>query len=194
MTDLNRKFVAGWLLMCLGLSVMAAGWLMAGRAQASSDPSLPAEAAAASHDDLIRIHVIANSDSAADQALKLKVRDAVLELLASRLAGATTVDEAEAALAAALPDLEGAAGQVIAENGFAYGAKAELGRFDFPGKSYGDLYLPAGNYKALRIVIGEGQGANFWCLAYPSLCYRLNEVKRKPGGSTQAGGPRDNRW
>lgn len=178
--DLNRKMMVGWMLMCLSLTAVATGWWMTGDAAAATR----SESVAAANDDMIRIHVIANSDSAEDQALKLKVRDAVMAELAPRLAGVSSVSEAEAALRESLAKLEETAGQVIDEQGFVYQVRAELGRFDFPGKSYGDLYLPAGEYTAFRLVIGEGAGANFWCLVYPSFCYRLYEVQVTPGGST----------
>lgn len=187
---MSRKIVAGWLLMCLGLSAVATGWVMAREAQAST----PA-AEEAANEELIRIHVIANSDSAEDQALKLKVRDAVLQELAPKMEGLFNVADAEAAIAVSLAGLERAAGRVVDEQGFAYTVRAELGRFDFPGKSYGDLYLPAGNYKALRVVIGQGEGANFWCLVYPQFCYKLFELpKKKKSGGSYGGTGRDDRW
>ncbi|MFZ5827070.1 MAG: stage II sporulation protein R [Bacillota bacterium] len=179
---MNRKIVAGWLLVCLGLSTVATGWALARNAHAASLPEVALAGETAANDELIRVHVIANSDSAEDQALKLKVRDAVLAELAPRLAGAESVTEAEAVIAEALPALERVAGRVVDEQSFAYQVRAELGRFAFPGKSYGDLYLPAGEYKALRVVIGEGQGANFWCLVYPSYCYRIYEIQKPSGG------------
>lgn len=187
---MRRKIVAGWLLMCLGVSAVLTGWMMAREAQAS-----PLAAEQAANEDLIRIHVIANSDSAEDQALKLKVRDAVFQELAPRMAGAMSVEEAEAAIAGALSSLERVGGRVVDEQGFAYQVRAELGRFDFPGKSYGDLYLPAGEYKALRVVIGKGEGANFWCLVYPQWCYKVYELpKKKKGGGSAGGSGRDDRW
>lgn len=184
---MSRKIVAGWLLLCLGLSAVATGWLLARSASAASAPEVASAGESAANNELIRIHVIANSDSVQDQALKLKVRDAVLAELAPRLAGAGSVDEAEGIIAEALSGLEATAGRVVDQQSFAYRVRAELGRFAFPGKSYGDLYLPAGEYKALRIVIGEGQGANFWCLVYPSFCYRIYEVQKPTGGSTVPG-------
>lgn len=193
---MSRKMMAGWLLVCLGLSAVASGWLLARNAQAGVSPDTAVAVESAANDELIRIHVIANSDTAEDQALKLKVRDAMLAELSPRLAGATDVTEAEAVIAEALPQLEAIAGRVIDVQGFAYPVRAELGRFSFPGKSYGDLYLPAGDYKALRVVIGEGQGANFWCLVYPSFCYTIFEVRRSSGGSSGPGGGsgHTNRW
>lgn len=188
---MSRKFVVGWLLLCLGISTVMTGWFMAGRAQAGSF-----DLAAAAREDLIRIHVIANSDSREDQGLKLQVRDAVMNVLTPRFHGVTTTAEAEAVIADTLFRLESEAARVIAEQGFTYGVRAELGWFDFPDKSMDGLTLPAGNYKALRVVIGQGQGANFWCLLYPSFCYRVYEVQKKHGGSTGAGkgAGTDDRW
>ncbi len=189
---MSRKLLAGWLLICMGVSTMLLGWTMTSKAQAASEPY---ETAAGTHDEMIRIHVIANSDSPEDQALKLKVRDAVLAELAPRLQGAATVEEAEAVVMDALMSLQGVSAGVIEHQGFDYGVRAELGRFAFPGKSYGDLYLPAGEYKALRVVIGEGKGANFWCLVFPTLCYNIREFKRNASGSsTPTGGGATNRW
>jgi len=164
---MNRKLIAGSLLIALGLLQIGGGWLLAqGAAEAHlADP------------DLVRIHVIANSDSEADQALKLLVRDAVLARLRPELAGAGSRTEAEAAIRPGLRELEAAAAAVIAAEGFAYPVKAELGEFDFPGKAYDGLYLPAGRYRALRILIGAAEGANFWCLVYPSFCYTIQEVQ-----------------
>lgn len=176
------------MLVCLGFSMVMTGWLMARNAEAATP--------VVARENLIRVHVIANSDTAEDQALKLQVRDAVMERLASRLVGVTTAAEAEPVIAGALRELENEASRVIDQQGFAYPVRAELGWFEFPDKSAGDIFLPAGNYKALRVVIGQGQGANFWCLLYPSFCYKLYEVKPKPGGSADpgAGSNHDSRW
>lgn len=190
---MSRRILAGWLVACLGFSAVMTGWLMARGAQAG----VPAVEAMA-REDLLRIHVLANSDSAEDQALKLQVREAVLAVLTPRLAGVSTSAEAEAVIADSLFELDRVAARVIEAQGFAYGVRAELGWFDFPDKSVDDLTLPAGNYKALRIVIGQGKGANFWCLIYPSFCYKVKEVKKKKpptGGSTSPhGSARDDRW
>lgn len=172
---MNRNLLTGWLLLCLGLAQIGGGWLLAHQAQSAPAPLADAE--------LIRIHVIANSDSAEDQALKLQVRDAVLASLAPALAGAGSTAQAEAAIRQALPLLEREAAAVVDEQGFAYPVRAELGEFDFPGKAYESLYLPAGRYKAVRILIGAAEGANFWCLVYPSFCYTIEEVQRPQAAS-----------
>jgi len=176
-------------MICIGVSTMVLGWMMGQDAEASVTPYETTSAGA--NDDLIRIHVIANSDSDGDQALKLKVRDAVLAELATRLEGVTTVEAAEAVVTDALNGLQQRSAQVIADQGYAYGVRAELGRFAFPGKSYGNLYLPAGEYKALRIVIGEGKGKNYWCLLFPNLCYTIWEFQGGGGGDGGGGGGAD---
>lgn len=119
---------------------------------------------------LIRLHVIANSDDAADQELKLQVRDRVLQEAEAVLAGAGSREEAERALTAALPRLEDAAAREIAAQGAVFGVTASLERTAFPTRDYGTFALPAGEYTALRIVIGEGRGRNWWCVVFPPLC------------------------
>ena len=119
---------------------------------------------------MIRLHVIANSDSAEDQALKLKVRDAVLEQATETLRGADSQAEASRRLTDILPELEETARAVITANGYDYGVRAELAETSFPTKEYDGFALPAGEYMALRLVIGEGAGQNWWCVVYPPLC------------------------
>jgi stage II sporulation protein R len=173
---MTRRIMSGWLVLCLGLSMILTGSIAyreAGAARPQPESAIPAE-------ELIRIHIIANSDSEADQWLKLQVRDAILAALAPRMAPIRSLTDAEATLQASLTELEEIAASVIAQHGSPHPVRVEFGRFTFPGKSYGDLYLPAGEYRALRLVIGRGEGANFWCLVYPSLCYNVREVRRYP--------------
>ncbi|BAD40208.1 stage II sporulation protein R [Symbiobacterium thermophilum] len=169
---MNRKLITGWLLIVLGLGQAGGGVLLAAAARA--------EDAALADPNLVRIHVIAHSDSPEEQALKLAVRDAVLDRLRPALSGARSRAEAEARIAVLLPELEQAARAVAAAWGAAHPVRAELGTYAFPGKGYGDLYLPAGRYRALRILIGDAAGANFWCLVYPSFCYTIREVQVPP--------------
>ena len=119
---------------------------------------------------VIRIHVIANSDSENDQQLKLEVRDAVLELVAE--AGEGVDDPAEMAqrLLPKLPELERAGEEVLRDRGCGDEVTATLTRCWFPTKHYSDFAFPAGEYTALRLVIGEGAGENWWCVAFPPLC------------------------
>lgn len=121
--------------------------------------------------NLIRFHVIANSDSLEDQQLKNNVRDAILDQVGERFKDAETVGEARNIVFASLSDIETAARKEIARKGKEYPVKAQLGQFDFPAKSYGRFTLPSGNYEAVKVVIGEGKGANWWCVLFPPLCF-----------------------
>lgn len=122
-------------------------------------------------DNLIRLHVIANSDSPEDQSLKHTVRDAVLEYVRSIIKDVNSVDQARAIVSENLSGITAVAKQVIEDSGSSYEVKAALGSYPFPTKAYGDILLPAGEYQALRIVIGNGGGANWWCVLFPPLCF-----------------------
>lgn len=121
--------------------------------------------------EVLRLHILANSDSQEDQALKLKVRDAVLSY-AGDLFGATQSKEQAVAQAwSVLGQLEEVAEQTLRENGCEYQVKASIERVFFPTREYGEgNRLPAGFYDALRLEIGRAQGRNWWCILYPPLC------------------------
>ena len=122
-------------------------------------------------DKVLRLHVLANSDSQADQALKLRVRDAVLERAEGLLAGAEDRAAAEALLAARLPDLAAAGADAVGAAGYGYPVTVSLeDSCWFPTRVYEDFALPAGLYTALRVEIGSGAGPNWWCVAFPPLC------------------------
>lgn len=120
-------------------------------------------------DKVVRLHVVANSDSEADQALKLKVRDAVLAEATPDLAGLNR-DEALETLERELPRIGKTAAEVVAREGFDYPVAVSLREEAFPTKRYDDFALPAGDYTALRVQIGEGDGQNWWCVVFPPLC------------------------
>ena len=119
---------------------------------------------------VIRIHVIANSDSENDQRLKLEVRDAVLELVAEAGEGVNDPAEMAQRLLPKLPELERAGEEVLRDRGCGDEVTATLTRCWFPTKHYSDFAFPAGEYTALRLVIGGGEGENWWCVAFPPLC------------------------
>ena len=119
---------------------------------------------------LLRLHVVANSDSDADQALKLEVRDAVLDCAARYLENVSDVRAAEQVLGAHLAELAGAGQAVVREKGYDYAVRASLGTSHFPTKTYDGFALPAGDYRALRVTIGAGEGRNWWCVVFPALC------------------------
>ena len=121
-------------------------------------------------DSVIRFHVIANSDSREDQALKLAVRDRVLEEAESLYPEGATLAQAQAALVGHLNTLSAAGRAVVEEQGYDYPVTAVLEDCWFPTKEYEGFALPAGNYTALRVTIGEGKGQNWWCVAFPPLC------------------------
>ena len=119
---------------------------------------------------VIRIHVVANSDSEEDQQLKLAVRDRVLEQAKSIYPEDATLEEAKAILQKNLAVLAEAGRKAVEEAGRNDTVTAGIGPAWFPTKEYEEFALPAGNYTALRIVIGEGKGQNWWCVAFPPLC------------------------
>lgn len=119
---------------------------------------------------LVRLHVIANSDSQRDQAVKLLVRDQMLKEVEVLLAGEDDLNRAKEKIQAALPALAAAGQAVVEEAGEPYQVTAALEQTFFPTKEYEGFSLPAGEYTALRIVLGEGAGANWWCVLFPPLC------------------------
>ena len=118
----------------------------------------------------VRLHILANSDSEEDQALKLKVRDAVLAASEDWPQTADTAEEALAMAESRLPELEAVARHVILAEGYDYPVTAEVCRMYFTTRQYDTLTLPAGMYDAVRISIGDGAGQNWWCVMYPPLC------------------------
>ena len=121
--------------------------------------------------NVFRLHVIANSNSEEDQDLKYKVRDELIKYMKSISSNISTKDEALTLVNNNLDTFQAIASNVIIENGFDYPVKIEVGNFDFPTKTYGDISLPAGFYDALKVEIGEAQGRNWWCVMFPSLCF-----------------------
>lgn len=120
---------------------------------------------------IIRFHVIANSDSDADQALKLKVKEAVVNYTSELLCNSKSINETEDLLSAHTTDIISIANSVITENGYDYPVTAEITDTYFPTKSYGNYTFPPGTYRAFQIKIGEAKGKNWWCVLYPPLCF-----------------------
>jgi stage II sporulation protein R len=121
--------------------------------------------------DAIRLRILANSDTANDQWIKHKVRDAVVDQMNQWVGGPQTVEEAREMIRSRLPELETLVGDVLTQYGYTYGAQVELGKVPFPTKMYGDKVYPAGDYEALRISLGKGEGQNWWCVLFPPLCF-----------------------
>lgn len=120
---------------------------------------------------VLRFHVLANSDSECDQTLKLKVRDAVGAQMAEVLSEAESLVECKELVTAHMDAIERTAERVIAQEGYTYTVDAFLQEVSFPVKTYGNYTFPAGKYEALELVIGEGEGHNWWCVMYPNMCF-----------------------
>ena len=158
-TKYSRSRLRLWeaaLFLAFGLTLTAGLWASA------------SEAALA--DRVLRLHVVANSDSDEDQALKLLVRDAVLAQAAPMLDGASDRESAERALSPRLDELARTAADVLAAEGCSDPVAVTLDNQWFPTKEYDGFSLPAGQYRALRVTIGEGAGHNWWCVVFPPLC------------------------
>lgn len=121
-------------------------------------------------EDILRLHVVANSDSQEDQAVKLRVRDAVLATLEEGLADLQDADQAVEYVKTMVPKLTQVANQVLEQAGFSEQAQVSVGEEAFPVREYDTFSLPSGIYKSLRIVIGNGEGHNWWCVVFPELC------------------------
>lgn len=122
-------------------------------------------------ESILRLHVVANSDSEEDQSLKRQIRDDILVYMKENMVKDSTLKESLSFINEHIPDIEKIAMDEINQKGMSYGVKAFLGDFDFPTKVYGDIALPSGNYQALRVVLGNGSGANWWCVLFPPLCF-----------------------
>lgn len=122
------------------------------------------------NEELIRLHVVANSDSREDQEVKLRVRDAVIESLEADLKSLGDVEQAKAYLQENLPKIQTVANQTLKKAGYSGDAVVSLCKEAFDTRDYDTFSLPAGIYEALRIVIGEGEGHNWWCVVFPTLC------------------------
>lgn len=122
------------------------------------------------NDSVLRLHVVANSDSVKDQALKITVKNEVVELLKTEFAQQQDVEQARQLAVDNIPRIQKLAEEVIANHGYDYPVQVKVGEYMFPTKSYGNLVFPQGEYQALRIIIGEGEGKNWWCVLFPPLC------------------------
>ena len=122
-------------------------------------------------DSIFRLHVIANSNTLDDQNLKYKVRDSILEYMESIINTASSKEEIISLIKLHLDDFVKIAQETIYENGYNYKVSVEIGNYEFPLKSYGDISFPPGYYDALRVKIGTAMGENWWCVMFPPLCF-----------------------
>lgn len=122
-------------------------------------------------EEVFRFHVLANSDSEEDQALKMQVKEAVLSYMKEEIPESDSVETTKEWARGHLNAIVNLAEAVIREEGYSYEVMAEVTTCDFPDKTYGDITFPSGTYEALRIEIGEAEGQNWWCVLYPNLCF-----------------------
>ncbi|WP_424766582.1 stage II sporulation protein R [Paenibacillus sp. sgz302251] len=121
--------------------------------------------------EAIRLRILANSDSPADQLVKRIVRDEIVKAMNGWVTAPQTIEEARQTIIGHMPEIERITAEVLLSRGFDYGSSAELGLVAFPTKMYGSKVYPAGDYEALRITLGEGSGQNWWCVLFPPLCF-----------------------
>lgn len=121
--------------------------------------------------EVFRFHVLANSDSEKDQALKMKVKEEIITYMRQELPESDSVNTTKKWARDNLDEIAALAQQIVEEEGYDYPVTAEVTTCDFPDKTYGDITFPAGKYEALRIEIGQAKGQNWWCVLYPNLCF-----------------------
>ena len=131
---------------------------------------MPTEKEGAIYEDTVRLHILANSDGESDQTLKLEIRDRILEKYSVELRSCATKEAAVEKLSALSEQIECDAAAWISELGEEYGCEVELGREWYDTREYEDFTLPAGYYMSLRVMLGEAEGKNWWCVMYPPLC------------------------
>ncbi len=122
------------------------------------------------YESVVRLHVLANSDSEDDQALKLKVRDAILSYVSPRVIDSASREEAIEILNGELEKIKKAATKVVADEGYDYSVEVTLTLEDYPTRNYESMSFPSGEYVSLRVMIGEAEGQNWWCVLFPPLC------------------------
>ena len=133
-------------------------------------PLLPTAEDAEIYNKTVRLHVIANSDSAEDQALKLKVRDAILTQIAPLLEGTDNKEDAESILKDNIDFIQQTAQQTVYDEGFDNSVHIDFDREYYPRREYEAVTLPAGHYLSMQVKIGENKGKNWWCVLFPMLC------------------------
>lgn len=150
----------GFYLACLLAVVILSRYLVSVKAINAYNP-----------DNLIRLHVIGNSGTYEDQVLKYRIRDIVLKRLAKDVAGVTSQEEAARLLLARIPEIQETCESEVKKYGKAYAVRVDLVDAHAPGRSYGALDLPEGRYRTMRVVLGRGNGPNWWCVLFPPLCF-----------------------
>ena len=142
---------------------------------------LPIHGESEIYDTVVRLHVVANSDTDTDQGLKLKVRDAVIGVVTPAVEGCGSQSEAIAAIGGIMDEIDEAARRVIADEGYGYEVKVTVGEEYYPTKTYESCAFPEGTYVSLRVLIGDAEGQNWWCCLFPPLCLSAAGAEEKSG-------------
>ncbi|WP_306460576.1 stage II sporulation protein R [Bacillus sp. AFS073361] len=163
MLELKSKMIVWGYLIVLSLGTMLNLYMPKTEAAQKESIVIPGEA--------IRLRILANSDFEKDQAIKRKVRDAVNAQITLWVQDLTSMEEARKVINAKLPEIQTISEKVVRDQGSTQSVKVEFGKVQFPTKLYGQFLYPAGEYQAILITLGEGEGANWWCVLYPPLCF-----------------------
>ena len=131
---------------------------------------IPVHGEAEIYDEVLRLHVVANSDSDSDQALKLDVRDGIIEVTRELTADCHSLEQTSAVVSENLSVIAEEAQRIIQANGYSYDVEVRIGREEYPRKTYASLCFPAGEYLSLQVLIGDAAGQNWWCVLFPPLC------------------------
>jgi stage II sporulation protein R len=160
---MKSKFIVWAYLIVLSLGTILSLYIPKTEAVAKESIVIPGEA--------IRLRILANSDFESDQAIKRKVRDAVNAQITLWVQDLTSMEKARAVINSKLPEIQAIAEQVVRDQHSDQSVKVEFGKVQFPTKLYGQFLYPAGEYQAILITLGKGEGANWWCVLYPPLCF-----------------------
>ncbi|MGM7663217.1 stage II sporulation protein R [Bacillaceae bacterium C204] len=163
MLELKSKFVVWGYLIVLSLGTMLNLYMPKTEAAQKESIVIPGEA--------IRLRILANSDFEKDQAIKRRVRDAVNAQITLWVQDLTSMEKARTVIRSKLPEIQAISEKVVREQGSTQSVKVEFGKVQFPTKLYGQYLYPAGEYQAILITLGSGEGANWWCVLYPPLCF-----------------------
>lgn len=164
MVSLNTKLAAVAYIILLSIGTLVDLYIPKNEVAANDLVVIPNEA--------IRLRILANSDHEQDQELKRKVRDAINAEITNWVSDLTTIEAARSLIQNRIPEIQKIAEQVLLENENGQSVKAEYGKkVDFPTKLYGEFLYPAGEYEAILVILGEGKGANWWCVLFPPLCF-----------------------
>jgi stage II sporulation protein R len=160
---MKRKTIVWAYLIVLSLGTILSLYIPKNEVTAKEAVTIPGEA--------IRLRILANSDKGSDQELKRQVRDAVNAKITVWVQDLTSIDDARSVIKSKLPEIQATAESVVKQRGVNQAVKVKFGKVQFPTKLYGEFLYPAGEYEAILITLGEGKGANWWCVLFPPLCF-----------------------